>query len=128
MNDNLSKVYAKSAKSEQDYREYPEVLREAVSIARRMQVIFLEMLFLGCGALWEASTDIFCYFCLPPRHTVAIYLDICISRKIRLCVVDLEGKFQTNLQVKLINFLVSKSIILIFFFWGTPAMFIQFLR
>jgi hypothetical protein len=62
MNDNLSKVYAKSAKSEQDYREYPEVLREAVSIARRMQVIFLKFLFwnlfLGYAALWEASTDI----------------------------------------------------------------------
>ena len=52
MNDNLSKVYAKSAKSEQDYREYPEVLREAVSIARRMQVIFfLKNLFLGCNEI-----------------------------------------------------------------------------
>ena len=60
MNDNLSKVYAKSAKSEQDYREYPEVLREAVSIARRMQVIFWKnlFLFLGHAALWEAATDI----------------------------------------------------------------------
>ena len=29
------------------------------------------------------------------------YLDIYISRKIRLCVVDLERKFQTNLQAKL---------------------------
>ena len=46
MNDNLSKVYAKSAKSEQDYREYPEVLREAVSIARRMQVIFWNLIFI----------------------------------------------------------------------------------
>ena len=52
MNDNLSKVYAKSAKSEQDYREYPEVLREAVSIARRMQVIiFLKKLYLGCNEI-----------------------------------------------------------------------------
>ena len=34
MNDNLSKVYAKSAKSEQDHREYPEVLREALSIGK----------------------------------------------------------------------------------------------
>ena len=51
MNDNLSKVYAKSAKSEQDYREYPEVLREAVSIARRMQVFFLKILFVNCAAL-----------------------------------------------------------------------------
>ena len=50
------------------------------------------------------------------------YLDIYISRKIRLCVVDLEGKFQTNLQAKLLNFLVWKfrSIILNFllFFAG----------
>ena len=50
------------------------------------------------------------------------FLDIYISRKIRLCVVDLEGKFQTNLQAKLLNFLVWKfrSIILNFllFFAG----------
>ena len=44
------------------------------------------------------------------------YLDIYISRKIRLCIVDLEGKCQTKLQAKLLNFLVWKfrSIILIF--------------
>ena len=45
------------------------------------------------------------------------YLDIYISQKIRLFVVDLEEvKFQTNLQAKLINFLVwkFKSIIWIF--------------
>ena len=44
------------------------------------------------------------------------YLDIYISQKIRLCVVDLEGKFQTNLQAKLLDFFVWKfrSIILIF--------------
>ena len=36
------------------------------------------------------------------------YLDIYISQKIRLCVVDLEGKFQTIIQAKLINFLVWK--------------------
>ena len=50
------------------------------------------------------------------------YLDIYISQKIRLCVVDVEVKFQTNLQAKLVNFLVWKfrSIILIFllFFVG----------
>ena len=44
------------------------------------------------------------------------YLDIYISRKIRLCVVDLEDKFQTSLEAKLINFLTWKfiSITLIF--------------
>ena len=49
-------------------------------------------------------------------HTVLSYLDIYISRKIRLCVVDFLGKFQTNLPAKLINFLVwkFKYIILIF--------------
>ena len=41
-------------------------------------------------------------------HTVASarYLDIYISRKIRLCLVDLEGKFQTTLQAKDTNFLI----------------------
>ena len=50
------------------------------------------------------------------------YLNIHISRKIRLCLVDLEGQFQTTLQAKAINFLIWKfrSIILIFllFFAG----------
>ena len=44
------------------------------------------------------------------------YLEIYISLKIRLCLVDFEGKFQTNLQAKLFNFLVwkFKSIMVIF--------------
>ena len=50
------------------------------------------------------------------------YLNIYISRKIRLCVVDLEGQFQTTLPAKPINFSIWKfrSIILIFllFFAG----------
>jgi hypothetical protein len=36
------------------------------------------------------------------------YFDIYISQKIRLCIVDLEDKFQTNLQAKPITFLVWK--------------------
>ena len=36
------------------------------------------------------------------------YFDIYISQKIRLCVVNLEGEFQTNLQTKPITFLVRK--------------------
>ena len=50
------------------------------------------------------------------------YLNIYVSRKIRLCLVDLEEKFQTTLQVKGINFSIWKFryIILIFllFFAG----------
>ena len=50
------------------------------------------------------------------------HLDIYISQKTRLCVVNLEGQFQTSLEAKLINFLIWKfrSIILIFllFFAG----------
>ena len=44
------------------------------------------------------------------------YLNIYISRKFGLCVIDLKGKFQSNLQAKLLNFLVWKfrSIILNF--------------
>ena len=57
--------------------------------------------------------------CTILLHQTALhcsFLDIYISRKIRLCVVDFEGKFQANLQAKLFNFLVwkFKSIILIF--------------
>ena len=43
-------------------------------------------------------------------------LDIYISQKTRLCVVNLEDQFQMSLEAKLINFLIwkFKSIILIF--------------
>jgi len=37
MDDNLSKVYRNSQRAEQDFRDYPGVLKEAVSLARRMQ-------------------------------------------------------------------------------------------
>ncbi len=37
MDDNLAKVYAASNKAEQEFREFPPVLRQAVSLARRMQ-------------------------------------------------------------------------------------------
>ena len=44
------------------------------------------------------------------RNSHCSYLDIYISRKIRLCVVDLEGKFQTNLQAKLQLFILEIQI------------------
>ena len=59
----------------------------------------------------------------PPftLHTVAIWT-FTFHKKTRLCVVNLEGQFQTSLEAKLINFLIWKfrSIILIFllFFAG----------
>ena len=37
-------------------------------------------------------------------HTVAIWT-FTFHKKTRLCVVNLEGKFQTSLEAKLINFL-----------------------
>ena len=42
MNDNLSKVYANSKRAEQDFREFPNVLRQAISLARRMQDPLIE--------------------------------------------------------------------------------------
>ena len=55
------------------------------------------------------------WWCLNTK-THCSYLNIYISHKIRLCIVDLEGQFQTTLQAKDINFLIWKfrSIILIF--------------
>ena len=46
------------------------------------------------------------------------YLDIYISRKIRLCVVDLKGQFQTTLEAKDIIFLsASLGLLFSFFFY-----------
>ena len=42
IDNNLAKVYANSSRAEQDFREYPTVLREAISIARRLQDPLLE--------------------------------------------------------------------------------------
>ena len=55
MNDNLAKVYANSKRAEDDYREYPTVLREAVSLARRMQDPLVEF-----SQLTGASKEILC--------------------------------------------------------------------
>ena len=78
---------------------------------------------------WPLTKFFFCFsiiylamICRFSRSPHCSYLDIYISLKIRLCVVNLEGNFQTNLQAKLLNFLVWKfrSIILNFplFFAG----------
>ena len=55
-------------------------------------------------------------YCCVYSSPQCSYLDIYISRKIRLCKGDFEGKFQFNLQAKSITFLGWKfrSIILIF--------------
>ncbi len=49
MDDNLSFVYANSKRAEQDFRHYPKVLRQAISLARRMQDPLVEFSQL-CGA------------------------------------------------------------------------------
>ena len=52
--------------------------------------------------LGQKALDTCCYF----AH--CSYLEIYISQKIRLCVVDFEGEFQTSLQAETINFLTWK--------------------
>lgn len=37
----LAKVFANSTRGESEFREYPQLLREAISIARRLQVCFV---------------------------------------------------------------------------------------
>ena len=41
VDDNLANVFANSQRAEQDFREYPPVLRKAISLARRTQVSIL---------------------------------------------------------------------------------------
>ena len=70
----------------------------------------------------KAKSDEFLSQVSHTQYTHCSYLDIYISQKIRLCVVDVEVQFQTSLQAESINFLIWKfrSIILIFllFFAG----------
>ena len=54
------------------------------------------------------STDGQIYVLLGKNILKIVRAHIYISRKIRLYVVDLEGKFQTNLLARLINFLIWK--------------------
>lgn len=42
LNDNLAKVYSNSTRAQQDFSDYPPVLRQAVSLARRMQDPLIE--------------------------------------------------------------------------------------
>ena len=49
MNDNLARVYANSVRAEEDFREFPTVLRQAISLARRMQDPLVEFSQL-CGS------------------------------------------------------------------------------
>ncbi|CAB4057108.1 SUPT6H [Lepeophtheirus salmonis] len=42
MDDNLAKVYSNSTRASQDFRDYPNVLRQGISLARRMQDPLIE--------------------------------------------------------------------------------------
>merc|ERR1719312_1285209 len=55
VDNNLSKVYANTNKSSQDFREYPSILKEAISVARRIQDPLVEFSQL-CGP----ENDILC--------------------------------------------------------------------
>ena len=59
LDDNLAKVYANSTTSENSYREFPNVLRQAVSIGRRMQDPLQEFAQL-CGKLNLGLLSICC--------------------------------------------------------------------
>ena len=65
VDNNLSKVYANTAKSKQDFREYPQVLKEAISVARRLQDPLVEFSQL-CGP----ENDILCLRFHPMQDVV----------------------------------------------------------
>ncbi len=55
LDDNLSRVYANSTRAQQDFRDYPGVLRQAISLARRMQDPLVEF-----SQLTGPENDILC--------------------------------------------------------------------
>ena len=76
------------------------------------------------------SQSFFMHQCCNTKAHCSL-LDIYISQKTRLCVVNLEDQFQMSLEAKLINFLIWKfrSIILIFLLFfaelSNPVLFAQ---
>ncbi|XP_043230112.1 transcription elongation factor SPT6-like isoform X3 [Amphibalanus amphitrite] len=70
LDNELAKVYANSTKGVSDFRDYPELLRQAVSLARRMQDPLLEF-----AQLCNAEEEILCLRYHPlqeqlPRDTL----------------------------------------------------------
>ena len=68
-------------------------------------------------SIWNNTNVVLLYHCNNIVGVTRVHWRIYILRKIRLCVVDLEGQFRTTLQAKDINLLIWKfrSITLIFF-------------
>ena len=66
MSDNLARVYANSTRAEADFREYPTVLRQAISLARRMQDPLIEF-----AQLTGAEKEIICLRYHPLQDSIS---------------------------------------------------------
>jgi transcription elongation factor SPT6 len=66
VDDNLAKVYANSKRADQDFRDYPTVLRQAISLARRMQDPLIEF-----SQLTGSDEEILCLRYHPMQDLLA---------------------------------------------------------
>lgn len=105
LNNDLAKVYANSKRALLEFREYPEMLRIAISIARRLQDPLIEY-----SQLCSADEEILClrYHTLQdqlPKETLldALYLEF-INRTNEVGI-DINLAVQNSLTVNLVQFI-----------------------
>lgn len=105
INNDLAKIYANSKKGAVDFREYPIILRQAVSIARRLQDPLIEY-----SQLCTADEEILCLRYHPLQDYISkdelldsIYLEF-INRTNEVGV-DINTAVQNSLTVNLIQFI-----------------------
>ncbi|XP_055370819.1 transcription elongation factor SPT6 isoform X2 [Condylostylus longicornis] len=105
VDNDLAKIYSNSKKGESDFREYPSVLKQAISIARRMQDPLVEF-----SQLCTADEEIMCLRYHPMQDHVNsdellenLYLEF-INRTNEVGV-DINVAVQNSLTVNLVQFI-----------------------
>ena len=101
----LAKIYSNSKKGTTDFREYPELLRQAVSLARRMQDPLVEY-----SQLCTADEEILClrYHSLQdqiPKEQLLENLYLEFINRTNEVGVDVNAAVQSPLTVNLVQFI-----------------------
>ncbi|CAD7091358.1 unnamed protein product [Hermetia illucens] len=101
----LAKIYANSNKGQSDFREYPDLLRQAVSIARKMQDPLVEY-----SQLCTADEEILClrYHTLQdqlPKDELLEHLYLEFINRTNEVGVDINLAVQNSLTINLVQFI-----------------------
>ncbi|XP_034662685.1 transcription elongation factor SPT6-like [Drosophila subobscura] len=100
----LAKIYANSKKGEADFREYPPLLKQAVSLARKMQDPLVEY-----SQLCDAEDEILCLRYHPlqervPRDMLLEYLSLEFINRTSAVGLDINMMVQNSRTVNLLQY------------------------